>query len=200
MVQIVLAVAVFVLALAMVGLFAMMGELASRVSSAAQTSGTDLHPQPIEEARLGTAPADWPAELATVRDADAAHLVVFSSICATCARIASGDTGSLDALASPVAIVVSCPTREAGAEFVAKHPMVSDYPHVIDVGGAWLGRNFDIHITPGVLAFAAGALRSAYTFTDATALSHLPSHPHQEAAHVHAGEEGAARAEAAEVG
>ena len=204
MVLVVLGVAVFVLALAVVGLFAMMGELASRVSDPDQL-GTDSTLLPVEEARLGTTPADWPAELAPVRDADRAYLLVFSSICSTCAQIASGSTGPLDQLQPPVGAVISCPTPEAGAEFLDKHPMVGDYPHLIDVGGAWLADTLGVRMTPSVLVFERGTLRSAHTFTSAAALSNLPEpgHEHEpghgpesghgEEAHVHVAKAKAAK-------
>jgi len=195
MVLVVLGVAVFALALAVVGLFAMMGELAARVSDPGQVA-PDFAPQPIEEARLGAAPADWPAELATVRDAERAHLLVFSSICATCARIASGATGPLDGLQPPVAVVISCPAPEVGADFLAKHPLLGDYPQFVDVDGAWVADNFHVGITPSVLVFESGTLRSAHIFTDATALSNLPG-PDTEDAHVHPAKANTLQAKAA---
>lgn len=186
MVQIVLSVAVFVLAVAVIGLFAMMGELASRVRDPDQPAGPEHPPQPIPEARLGAAPTDWPRELAAIRDADLAHVVVFGSTCATCARIADGETGPVDVLPAPMAVVVSCPRPEAGAEFLAKHPMVTDHTHVLDVRGDWLTNNFDIGISPSVLVFTNGRLRSAHTFTSAATLSQLPTPADLEEDRVHA--------------
>jgi len=186
MVEIVLGVAVFTLAVAVVGLFAMMGELTSRVPEPDRLPGphSPVHPStldnppepiPIPEALLETAPAQWPAELAVVRDAELAHVLVFGSTCVTCGRIANGETGPLDVLPAPLAVVVSCPLPKDGAEFLAKHPMVTDYPHLIDVGGTWLSSNFEVGISPSVLVFARGRLLSAYTFVAATALSQLPA-------------------------
>jgi hypothetical protein len=190
MIEVVLGVAVFVLAAAVIGLFAMMGELASRQpdridASPDRPSPTHLHQ--VAEARLGAAPPRWPDELAPVRDADLAHVVVFGSTCASCERIASGETGPLTALPAPLAVVVSCPRAEDGAAFLARHPMVADHPHLVDVGGAWLIRNFEVGISPSVLVFTRGRLRSAHTFTAAAALSHLPGpDDHEEARDVHA--------------
>jgi hypothetical protein len=186
MVEVVLGVAVFVLAIAVVGLFAMMGELSSRVPETdappdprriVHPSTLDITPEPIAipEARLETAPAVWPAELAVVRDAPVAHVLVFGSTCVTCGRIANGETGPLDVLPPPLAVVVSCPLPKDGTEFLAKHPMVTDYPHLIDDGGTWLTSNFEVGISPSVLVFERGRLRSAHTFVAANALSHLPA-------------------------
>jgi hypothetical protein len=198
MVEIVLGVAVFVLAAAVVGLFAMMGELASRLPDEDRPAGPDgpgtgagdrraeRRLWPVPEARLGAEPAEWPAELAAVREAELAHVVVFGSTCVTCGQIANGETGSLDVLPPPLALVVACPGPEDGAEFLAKHPMVAGYPHVIDVGGTWLASNFEVGISPSVLVFARGRLESAHTFIAATALSHLSTPGSHEGIPVHA--------------
>jgi hypothetical protein len=186
MVEIVLGVAVFVLAVAVVGLFAMMGELSSRVPEpeGPPDRRRPVHPStleitpapiPIPEALLDTSPAQWPAELAVVRDAEVAHVLVFGSTCVTCGRIANGETGPLDVLPSPTAVVVSCPLPKDGTEFLAKHPAVTGYPHLIDVGGTWLTSNFEVGISPSVLIFERGRLRSAHTFVAANALSQLPA-------------------------
>lgn len=192
MVEIVLGVAVFVLAAAVIGLFAMMGELASRLPDRLR-AGPDLSPPTspahlhrVAEARLGAGPTMWPDQLATVRDAELAHVVVLGSTCASCERIASGETGPLTALPPPLAVVVSCPRPEDGAAFLARHPMVADHPHLVDVGGAWMIGNFDVGISPSVLVFTHGRLRAAYTFTAATALSQLPGPDHPEETHLDA--------------
>jgi hypothetical protein len=82
-----------------------------------------------------------------------------------------------------LAVVVSCPRPQAGAEFVAKHPMVAEHPYLIDVGGAWLD-NFDVAVSPSVLVFAGGRLKSAHTFTTATTLLQLPRTGQDDAAQV----------------
>jgi hypothetical protein len=174
MVEIVLGVAVFVLTAAIIGLYAMMGELASRVPDSDRPAGDARLLRPVAGARLGVEPAEWPSELAAVRDADLAHVLVFGSTCVTCRRIASGDTGPLSILPAPLAVVVSCPRPDAGAEFVAEHPMVTDHPYLIDVGGAWVTDNFEVAVSPSVLVFAGGRLKSAHTFTTATTLLQLP--------------------------
>jgi hypothetical protein len=184
MVEIVLGVAVFVLAVAVTGLFAMMGELAGRAGDPDQRSGLDRLLQTVPEAKLGAAPAEWPAELAAVRDADRAYVVVFGSTCATCGRIASGATGPLSLLPPPLAIVVACPGPEAGADFVAKYPLVAEYPYLLDVNGAWLVSNFEVGMSPGVLVFSRGRLESANTFTAATALRQMSTPDNQKGLHV----------------
>ena len=96
-----------------------------------------------------------------------------SPVRSICARIASGQTGPLDVLPPPFAVVVSAPRAEAGADFLAQHPMVRDYAHLVDVGGTWLTSNFAVAMSPSVLVFARGQLESAYTFMQATELTQL---------------------------
>lgn len=176
MVQIVLGVAVFALTVAVVGLFAMMGELASRVPEPeSEQIDPDAPPRPLEDVRLGAEPDSWPAELAEVADQPVAHVLVFGATCGTCRRILSGGTGPLDVLSPRPAIVISAAGSEAGAEFVAEHPMLADYPHAIDAGGEWLKRNFGVGISPTVLVLAHGRLQSAHTFSAATMLRNLPA-------------------------
>src|SRR5688500_12909513 len=97
MVDIVLSVAVFLLTVAVVGLFAMMGELSSRIPAAdgQEEPEQSLFLRPIDDARLGVTPEDWPQELARLSTADAAVVVVLSTLCTTCNRVASGATGPL---------------------------------------------------------------------------------------------------------
>ena len=180
MVDIVLGVAVFVLAAAVIGLFAMMGELASRVINPDEQV-PEHPPHPLEGARLGAEPAEWPAELAALRDADVAHLLVFGSTCTTCGQIASGATGSLDILPQPLAVVVSSPLPADGAEFIAKHPLLTRYPHMVDAGGTWVRSNFGVDGSPSVLVFTRGRLRSAHTYTTASALGRLSTSDSAEA-------------------
>jgi hypothetical protein len=177
MVQVVLGVAVFVLAVAVVGLFAMIGELAARVPDPDQPAGAVGGPgslQPLPGARLGAEPAAWPPALFEVRDAALAHVIVFGSSCATCGQIASGETGPLDVIPRPLAVVISCARPEAGDEFLVRYPMVTGYPHVLDVRGEWLISNFEVGVSPTVLVFGHGRLISAHTFTAATVLQELP--------------------------
>ncbi|MEU8264996.1 hypothetical protein AB0C02_30835 [Micromonospora sp. NPDC048999] len=171
--DLILALAVFVLAVAVIGLFAMMGELGSRVP-ASDTDAVPSRLDPIDQARLGGEVDSWPTGLAHLRDADHGLLVVLSTLCTSCGRIASGATGPLSMPTPAAAILVSCPQEAAGAAFVDGNPMVRDHPHALDIGGEWLIRNFNVDISPSVLVFERGRLRSAFTFGSVDALKHLP--------------------------
>lgn len=185
--DLILALAVFVLAVAVVGLFAMMGELASRVPAPDTAAGGSPTLNPVEQARLGGEVDSWPTEFAQLRDADYGVLVVFSTLCASCSRIAGGATGPLVIPAPVAGVLVSCPQESSGAAFVADHPMVREYPYALDVGGEWVIRNFGVDISPSVLVFERGRLHSAYTFNSVEALKRLPSIHAEESESVDAG-------------
>jgi hypothetical protein len=179
--EIVLAVAVFLLTVAVVGLFAMMGELASRVPAPEDEPDAGLPPQPFEDAVLGAEAAGWPAGIAHLAEAEQVALVVLSPVCTTCRRIASGATGPLRIPAPAGGVVVSCPNERRGVEFIDEHPMLREYPVALDVEGSWLTANFGVDISPCVLVFERGRLRSAHTFTTATSLAQLSiAHNHEE--------------------
>ena len=178
MVDLVLSVAVFLLTVAVVGLFAMMGELSSRVPA---PDGQEEEPQslflrPIDDARLGTTPVDWPEELARLSTADTAVVVVLSTLCTTCNRVASGATGPLTGVSG---VLVSCPRPGRGNEFLNEHPMLRAHPVALDVGGRWLTTNFEIDVSPSVLVFERGRLLSAHTFVSAASLGLLHTHHHE---------------------
>lgn len=188
MAQLILGVIVFALAAAVIGLFAKLGDLASQVREPTDDlPSPDTPPQPLPQAKLGAEADQWPAELADLPRQPLAHVVVFGVTCNSCHRIASGATGSLDALTPRPAIVISCPTAQRGADFVATYSMVASHPHAIDVGGEWLRGNFGVGTSPTILVFEYGKLRSAHTFTTVPMLLNLPptaleeAHPHAEA-------------------
>ncbi|WP_117211570.1 hypothetical protein [Allorhizocola rhizosphaerae] len=185
MVDIVLSVTVFLLTVAVIGLFAMMGELSSRVPAQEEVPQEAAPPQPIEEARLGAAPAQWPAELAQLSNADNAVIVVFSTLCTTCRRIAGGQTGLLTGVSG---VLISCPGAGRGTEFLNEFPMLRDHPVALDVEGHWLTTNFGVDISPSVLVFERGRLLSAHTFTSAPSLQLLHTHPNHEKEGISAGQ------------
>lgn len=172
------------LTVAVVGLFAMMGELSSRVAAAQDEPQETAPPRPIGDARLGATAEQWPAEIAHLSHVDKAVIAVLSTICASCARIASGQTGPLPAVDG---LLISCPRPSRGTEFVDENPMLRGYPVAFDVEGAWLTSNFEVDVSPSVLVFEQGRLVSAHTFTTAPSLhllgSELHDSPHDHESH-----------------
>lgn len=172
MIQIVYGLVLLLLVLAVVVLFAMLGELASRVPASTEPDRTVW---PFDQARLGAVPDYWPepiADFVSQRGTETVELIILSSSCTSCKAVAAQLTAlkredpALDLAAFPV---ITCSTRERGEQFVATHGL-QVVPHFIDEGGAWVSGNFDVTLSPCALLFDDGALTSALAFQDFTAL------------------------------
>jgi len=171
--EITLSVAVFTLAVAVIGLFAMMGALSARVPDQESDQQPDPTLQTLDDVPVGVEPESWPAAISHLATAERAVLVVFSTLCASCERIARGDTGAL-AIPPAAGVLISTSRESRGQQFLDEHPMLRDYPCAIDAGGHWLTGALGVDTSPAVLVFERGRLRSAQTFTAAGALRQLP--------------------------
>lgn len=165
---VVVGVAFLVLAAAVGALFAMLGELASRIPPADGGSSDFL--APLEEYRPGAVIDQWPDGLAALAAEPTSALLVLSTVCATCDRVAA-DLAQADrrAAGTPVGVLVSCPDESRGAAFVAKHGLQA-VPHLVDTGGGWSTGRFGVNRSPSVLLFKEGTLTSAYSFGSYQAL------------------------------
>jgi hypothetical protein len=165
--------ALLTLAAAIVVLFAMMGELSSRVPEpgAAQR---DTTVRPVEDARIGHAPQVWPAGLPDPADA---VLLVLSTACGSCKDVA-GQLGTDPAHADwpEVAVVVSTAGKQTGEEFVTTHGL-DRFPHYIDEGGEWTVGEFGVQLSPTALVLRSGRLASAHVFNDVTSLRNAIEEP-----------------------
>src|SRR4051812_19256125 len=114
----VLAFLILLVVAVMVMFFAMLGELYSRVGPAPAATG------PLEEAKVGQRPQEWPAELAGVAAATDGLLLVLSTSCASCTQVA----GQLREHAEPMAgydtgIVLSTADPDRAEAFVREHDL-----------------------------------------------------------------------------
>lgn len=162
-------VALLVLAVAVIVLFAMFGELATRVPAAGQTA-RDPAVRPLQEARLGTSLDRWPAGLAPPDGQWDRVLLVLSPTCATCADIAlqlTEQPGHTDW--TELGVVVSAMNKRAGDDFVARHGLTA-FPCHVDAGGEWISEQFGVRLSPSALVFRDGQLSSAHMFYDVAAL------------------------------
>jgi hypothetical protein len=157
MVDAVLAFTVLVLATAIALLFAMVGELASRVPEFSRAINRDQL-RPVEGAKIGHVPASWPAPLGRLANDDNALLLVLSSACASCEEV--GRQLHNEAPNTGLAIVISCGSRETGEAFVTRHDLRS-HDHFIDVGGNWVRGEFGVMVSPAGLVLRRGRLESA---------------------------------------
>jgi hypothetical protein len=168
--DIVFAFVLLVMAAALVLLFAMMGALASRVPDPDKPADRSQSVRPLEEARLGHSPAVWPTGLSRLASADKSLLLVLSTACGSCVDVAkqlSGDVARDQA--GDIAVLVSCPGRDAGEDFVHRHGLAA-VAHLVDEGGAWVKSEFNVMMSPTGLVFQDGRLESALMFADLDAL------------------------------
>lgn len=166
-----LSVVSLLLAAAIVMLFAMLGELASRVP---EPEPQRTWMEPIEGIQLGQMPKSWPAELAQVPERDhSVLLVVLSTVCTSCRAIAAELVNHTDW--SEAALVVSTPAAANGKAFVAEFGLES-FPHYIDEGGDWVRSEFGVESSPIALVVREGRLAGAYSFSDTVTLrARLPA-------------------------
>ncbi len=167
--QIFLGFVVLVLAGAVVLLFAMVGELASRIPDTSQrVRSTEV--MPVEGARLGSEPASWPKELARFATAEQGVVLVLSTVCATCEDVASQLSAELDAgRFTDIGVLVSTGERTHGEDFVKRHGLDRVSCH-IDELGTWVSGETGVSMSPVALVFREGRLESALSFADLSAV------------------------------
>lgn len=158
--EVVIVVALLLAVVAIVGLFAMMGELSARVG--ARPEENDRTVEPVDGAVTGVVPRTWPDGLGHLADAELAAVLVFSPRCGSCARIAPTVAGhpARDRTDVQLGVLVSCHDSERGLAFVREHNL-SGVPYAFDVEGAWTAGEFAVTTSPTLLLFQDGHLRSA---------------------------------------
>jgi hypothetical protein len=163
--EVLFAFVLLVLVGAMVLLFAMLGELASRLPESGPQV-PDKRLLPVENAPIGRRPAAWPSELSAVATADHCLLLVLSTACRSCNDVAIQLRRALDrGSASDIAVVVSTAERETGQQFVDHHGL--ELPALfIDEDGQWVKSELDGTMSPAGLVFQVGRLKSALVFGD----------------------------------
>jgi hypothetical protein len=160
--MIIVVLALLVLTAAVGLLFAMMGELTSRLPAADGRSADTV--TPLDDYHPGATADDWPAGLLELSTRSRSALLVLSPVCSTCDGVAAELSSSPPgAVGTPLGLVVSCGDRERGEEFVVKHSLQA-VPHLIDEGGAWATGNFGVNMSPSALLFENGVLTEGYRF------------------------------------
>jgi hypothetical protein len=155
---------------ALVLLFAMFGELASRMPAERRPErSADVYP--LEDARLGVEPERWPESLAGISGAAGTSIVlVLSTACTTCDDVAAQVSGELDqGGAGDLAVVVSTGDEERAWTFIDRYGL-RRLPHHIDDKGQWVGDEFNVRMSPTAMVFQSGRLHSAMVFQDVNAL------------------------------
>lgn len=171
----------------MVALFAMVGELASRVGDPANPAPASTEVEPLEDARTGHTPAVWPPGLAAIGAADTAVLLVLSTICSSCQLVARQLVRQPDiTLDRPWGVVVTCGDAAKGEEFIAQYDL-GQLPHFLDVGGEWARTEFQVQSSPVAVLLAHSTVETVLLFNDVDALNAasarmLGGHRHEEVA------------------
>jgi hypothetical protein len=159
-------VALLLVAAAVVVLFAMLGELASRIPDPAANRPTPIV-EPYRDAEVGRAAQHWPDGLP---DASRCVLLVLSTMCSSCTDVADQLTAYRAGAEWPeLGVVVTTGGPYHAADFIAEHGL-SKFPHYVDDGGEWVATQFGLQHSPLALVVHDGRLVAAYRFNDVVAL------------------------------
>jgi hypothetical protein len=172
---------------AIVALFAMVGELASRVPDPAATGASSTEVQPLEDARVGHSPVTWPAGLEALGAADTALLLVLSTVCSSCRTLATQLEKERDPFPGRSwGVVVTCGDLANGKQFIKYHGL-DRVPHFVDVDADWVLAEFNVQSSPVGVLVAHSTVEAALMFNDVAALNTaiartLDGHRHEEVA------------------
>ncbi len=177
----ILLIALLLLMIAVVVLYAMLGELASRLPAQGANAANWI--QELAGSRIGTSAAVWPDNLLPLARMPRWVLLVLSPTCSTCNKVAA-ELGTLTdaAFSESVGLVVSAGDQKTGERFIATNA-INRIPYFVDEGGAWTTGNFGINTSPTALIFRKGVLTRAYNFGSIDAISEALTTTMREEAH-----------------
>jgi len=176
---IVVATGMLILTLAVVSLFAMFGELASRLPNESDQGG---HATPIAGAPLGRPVEAWPDSLLALASSQRpVLLIVLSTACESCKSVADQLVQYQPReIPYSLAVIVSTGKQVRGEDFVRDHKL-SLLAHYVDEGGQWTSGALGIDRSPSALTVRNGRLQEAYLFNNVDALlEELPSFEEEE--------------------
>ncbi len=159
-------VVLLVLALGMVMLFAMVGEVAGRVGGSDGTGSRSL--VPLEEAELGRRPVVWPDELGELSESPGqpALLLVLSASCRSCSRVARQLVDKREEWAGRLqGVVISAASLDRARQFQSANDL-HGFRLFLDDGGDWVTSEFGVQTSPSALLLRDGQLDAAYIFDD----------------------------------
>jgi hypothetical protein len=162
MLQVIVIITVVGLVICMVGLFAMMGELASRIPETSR-------PVEVEGAKLGASVPRGPSgEVLPVDQL----VLIFSTSCSTCARLLRQfDEVHWGDLVPLVAVVG--PDVETVENFAARFAAVNTWGFVADDSGRWSSSALGVNTSPTAALIRGGQLAWAFSFTETADLESL---------------------------
>lgn len=159
-------VALLVLSVGMVILFAMFGELASRLPNA----GASEYFEPLETDAVGSDKSIWLQS--TFGSPKIDDVLVLSSSCTSCLEIVAEPDVLLNLFNSrKFAVLLSCPSFETGAEFAqTRLSFLPSSSTRIDVGGRDAITEFGVSSSPVLLRFDNGCLQTGWQLGSRLAL------------------------------
>lgn len=127
----------------------------------------------LDGARIGARPASRPS--GRTWDDGVGAVVVLSTVCASCKRLALTHATWWPFLANRGALIaLSGPTEEVCARFLADTGLSTTHQAQgsleIDPRGEWLRTEMGVETSPSLLRFDAGALVGAWAFSSADGL------------------------------
>ena len=173
MVMIVFGFVLLVLAVAVIVLFAMVGQLAG---SAGVESRGRTDPTGRADAADGSGSGTWPASLAGLEDD--CVLLVLSTVCTSCTAVAAQLSDGRYRDWADVGIVISTGGTVRGTDWVAEKGLGS-FRHYLDDGGQWTSAEFGVRTSPCALIIRDGVLVAAYIFHNVEALRDRISSDHK---------------------
>lgn len=173
MLTILMAIAITILAVAMVALFAMMGELASKVEATRPARGgsdVDEWAQVLKGFTFHKVPGRWPQALHSIRGASRALVVILSTSCRTCDYFAEGRLQDLDSFES--AFILSCSSEERARAFIEAHPQLNHgRPLFVDEGGSWIKEELGLETSPSAVLLEHDQPRAAFLMSSPASLA-----------------------------
>ncbi len=148
-------------------LFAMIGELSTRVT------GSEARPQsgPVQqlaEARIGSSASGLPTSF----ERREGVILIFSTACHACQQLAPQAARFFrDYPVQLVGVLISCATAEAGGQFVERYGITGVVTH-LDINGELSTGVLGVSLSPAAVAVdAANIVRSAVAFASYSALA-----------------------------
>lgn len=163
----------FLLTLCLLYILVMLGELARQAGFGAENSpGSAVLHEKLESATGASVPelpASWPM---LPQDPDGnSLLLVLSSTCATCTKMAQDASVLRDILPDNASVIVSAPTESRAAPIMAN--LTASLSAVqLDVAGTWL-RSMNIDSSPALVHIREGVVREAVLFASIDSLDEL---------------------------
>jgi len=167
--EVAFALALLVLFVGQIVLFAMFGELAGRVESA--QLGSPDRVEPLDD--LVQRPVDTWLDFEPLPQGPVSALVVLSIGCRSCLEIAKELKRVREAIPASV-LVLTGPSEQAIEAFIDTFAMrESGIPLAVDIGGEWSASAVGVTRTPAVVMLEAGLVSEGFLISSVGALEDL---------------------------